>query len=67
MGLWWVICSLGHQQQKLLEIKAEEWGFSERKKNEEGKESKEFNMQGSAPDVTKQHETWVYNLPAGIR
>lgn len=30
-------------------------------------EEKEFNMQRSDPDVTKQHETKVYNLPAGIR
>lgn len=34
-------------------------------RKKEGK--KEFNMQRSAPDVTKQHETQVYNMPAGIR
>lgn len=54
---------------KLLEIKKEEWnrlGAGGRGGGgQRGKE--EFNMQGSAPDVTKQHEAQVYDLPAGIR
>lgn len=40
-------------------------GGKEKKRKKE--EKKEFNMQRSAPDVTKQHETQVYNMPAGIR
>lgn len=38
-----------------------------KKKKSKKEEKKQFNMPRSAPDVTKQQETQVYNLPAGIK